>query len=57
MNGGDHMTNKETSNIILRLREIGWTDTEINDFILFIETHNPTESEVKNSKTNNPSDT
>ena len=51
------MTNKKASNIILRLREIGWTDTEIDDFILFIETHNPTENEVKNSKTNIKSDT
>ena len=47
------MTNTETSNIILRLREIGWSDTDINDFILFIETHTPTENEVKNSKPNN----
>ena len=46
------MTNKETANLILKLRETGWSDTEINELILFIETHVPTEEEVKNSRQN-----
>lgn len=34
----DSMNMCETSRLILGLRAKGWTDTEINDFILFIET-------------------
>lgn len=32
------MNMQETSRIILGLRAAGWTDTEINDFILWVET-------------------
>ena len=48
------MTQKETSNIILKLRQKGWVDKEITDFLLYIETHNPTEKEVieSNKKAN-----
>lgn len=34
----DEMTTKEASRIILGLRAAGWSDTEITDFILYIET-------------------
>ena len=34
----DNMNMQETTRIILGLRAKGWTDTEINDFILFVET-------------------
>ncbi len=32
------MNMQESSRLILGLREKGWTDTEITDFILWIET-------------------
>lgn len=41
------MNTKEVTNIILGLRAKGWTDTEINNFLMYIETHNPTETEVQ----------
>ena len=44
------MNTRETSNIIIGLRKKGWTDTEINDFILYIETHVPTPDEVDEEK-------
>ena len=34
----EDMNNKENSRIILALRERGWTDTEINDLVLYMET-------------------
>jgi len=34
----DTMQMQETSRIILGLRAAGWTDTQINNFILWIET-------------------
>ncbi len=40
------MTHKENTNIILELRKRGWTDTEINSFVMIVETHDPTEQEV-----------
>lgn len=43
------MTQKENANLILKLREKGWSDTEINELVLFIETHTPTEQEVLES--------
>ena len=43
------MTQKQNTNIILELRKRGWDDTEINDFVMIIETHNPTEQEVLGS--------
>ena len=41
------MTQKEATNIIIRLRKEGWDDTKINNFIGFIETHTPTEEEAR----------
>ena len=43
------MNQKENANLIIKLREKGWTDTEINELVLFIETHTPTEEEVAKS--------
>ena len=40
------MTQKETTNIILKLKEKGWNDTEITEFLVYIETHFPTEEEA-----------
>jgi hypothetical protein len=34
----ENMNMQETTRIILGLRSAGWSDTDINDFILFIET-------------------
>ena len=45
----NNMTNKEAANIIIKLREEGWDGDKINAFILFIETHSPTEEEAKNA--------
>ena len=41
------MTAKEATNIILRLMEEGWDGDKINAFIAYIETHLPTEDEVR----------
>lgn len=35
------MNMQECSRLILGLRAAGWTDTQINDFILWIETGDP----------------
>lgn len=32
------MNNKENARLIIVLRERGWTDTEINDLVLYMET-------------------
>lgn len=32
------MNNKENARLIMALRERGWTDTEINDLVLYMET-------------------
>lgn len=37
------MTDKEILNLILKLRSEGKTDTEILDFIIYLETNNPGE--------------
>ena len=42
------MTQKESSNIIIKLKQEGWDDKKINAFILYIETHSPTEEETQN---------
>lgn len=34
----DEMNNTENSRLILALRARGWTDTEINDLVLYMET-------------------
>ena len=34
----EDMGNKENARLILALREKGWTDTEINDLVLYMET-------------------
>ena len=34
----DEMNNKENSRMIMALRERGWTDTEINDLVLYMDT-------------------
>ena len=41
------MTQFENANLIMYLRDKGWSDTEINELILFMTTHKPTEAEVK----------
>ena len=41
------MTTKEAANIIIGLKRKGWSAEEIQDFILFIETHIPTQEEVE----------
>ena len=41
------MTGKETTNIIIKLSEMGHTNQEINEFLGFIETHIPSEQEAK----------
>lgn len=41
MNCVHAMNMQECSRIILGLRAAGWTDTQINNFILWIETGDP----------------
>ena len=33
----DDMNNKENARLILALRARGWTDTEINDLVLYLD--------------------
>ena len=40
------MAQKESTNIIIKLSEEGWSGDKINAFIAYIETHIPTEEEV-----------
>ena len=44
--GGDSMTATEATNIIIKLTEEGWDAKIINEFIVFIETHKPSENEA-----------
>ena len=48
------MTAAEITNIILKLTQEGWDADKINEFIVFIETHRPSEDEamsiLKNKK-------
>ena len=50
--GGERMveerTAAETTNIILKLTQEGWDANKINEFIVFIETHKPSEDEAMN---------
>ena len=36
----------EATNIILKLSQEGWDANKINEFIVFIETHKPSEDEA-----------
>ena len=40
------MTATEATNIIIKLTEEGWDAKKINAFIVFIETHKPSENEA-----------
>ena len=42
------MTPKEAANIIIKLTQEGWDANKINEFIVFIETHKPSEDEAMN---------
>ncbi len=42
------MTAAEATNIIIKLTEEGWDAEKINAFIVFIETHRPSEDEAMN---------
>ena len=44
------MPQKEATNIIIALRREGWDSDKINEFIAFIETHNPSEQEAHTGK-------
>lgn len=41
------MPQREVTNIIIKLREMGYSAEQINAFIVFIETHTPTEEEAQ----------
>lgn len=41
------MTPKEASNIIICLTQEGWSAEQINAFLVYIETHTPTEAEAR----------
>lgn len=43
------MTQKETTNTIIKLLEKGWSYQEVIEFLGFIETHNPSEEEFNNA--------
>ncbi|MCM1044508.1 MAG: hypothetical protein NC417_03260 [Candidatus Gastranaerophilales bacterium] len=40
------MTATEATNIIIKLTAEGWSADKINEFIVFIETHRPSEDEA-----------
>ena len=40
------MTQTETTNLIIALRNEGWDAEKINDIIAFISTHKPSEEEA-----------
>lgn len=42
------MTATEATNIIIKLTKEGWDAQKINEFIVFIETHKPSEEEAMN---------
>ena len=42
------LTAKEATNIILKLTQEGWDANKINELIVFIETHRPSEDEAMN---------
>lgn len=42
------MSVAEATNIIIRLTQEGWDAKKINEFIVFIETHRPSEDEAMN---------
>ena len=44
------MNTKVVANIIIALRQKGWSEEEINDFMVFIETHIPTADEAEKAK-------
>ena len=44
------MNTKEVANIIIKLRQEGWDEEKINDFMIFIETHNPSALEAEEAK-------
>lgn len=46
MKVGENMTANEATNIILKLTQEGWDAEKINEFIVFIETHKPSEEEA-----------
>ena len=45
-----NMTQTETTNIIIALRNEGWAADKINDFITFVSTHKPSEEEAGSGK-------
>jgi len=51
------MNMKETTNIIIALRRKGWTEMEINDFMVFIETNQPTSEQAEEAKKKQNEDT
>ena len=53
MKGDKGMTRKEATNIIIRLRLEDWDEEKINDFIAFVETHDPQEGEAEKAKKKN----
>ena len=46
---------RETTNIIIALRRKGWSELEINDFMVFIETNVPTAQQAEEAKKKNES--
>lgn len=46
------MTEREVANIIIALRNKGWTSDEIDDFFVFIGTNTPTAEEAEKAKEN-----
>lgn len=44
------MTAKEVANLYIKLRQKGWSDTDIADLIIFMETHTPSEKEAEDAK-------
>ncbi len=44
------MTANEVANVFIKLRQEGWDDTKIGDFIVFLGTHSPSAQETEEAK-------
>ena len=46
------MNMREHANMIIKLRDLGLTEEQINDFMIFVETNVPTSEQAEEAKKN-----
>ena len=46
----EEMNMREHANMIIKLRDLGLTEEQINDFMIFVETNNPTPEQAEEAK-------